>query len=428
MEYGNVACTLFLIMPALTVTAVKQPNIVFILADDLGWTDVSFHGYDEIPTPNIDILAEEGVILHDYYAQYLCTPSRVALMTGKYPFRTGMQRLVLQIGEDRALPLEEKLLPEYLKDLGYSTHIIGKWHLGYSKRTMTPLYRGFDSFFGYYAGANDYFNYTPEVRKEEWRGFDLWDNVTACQKCKGQYSTNLFTEVAIKKIDEHHYEKPLFLYFSHMAPHAAGKYDPTQAPWKDEKHFSYIKHDDRREHAAMVNVMDQSVGKNYAFCFLAIGGRSWDAISEGLPSPREEIVHQIDPVGPEYAIRWKNYKLVYGSPAGLKTKSFRMDHWYKPPNGIHAKFIKHEKAAVHCKKPSHALPCHSLLVPCLFDIEEDPCEYNNLAGSHKNIADLLMEKIREYNTTALPSDPDIFDLDPRAKTAFHHGLIEPWLT
>ncbi|CAN8029616.1 unnamed protein product, partial [Ixodes persulcatus] len=153
------ACSLVFLA---TVALAKKmpPHIVFILADDLGWDDVSFHGSSQIPTPNIDVLAADGITLHNYYVQPMCTPSRAALMTGLYPIRTGMQHWVIRSPEPWGLPLEIKLMPEHLKDLGYSTHLVGKWHLGYFKKEYTPTYRGFDTFYGYYNGYIDYYSHT----------------------------------------------------------------------------------------------------------------------------------------------------------------------------------------------------------------------------------------------------------------------------
>jgi len=114
-----------------------KPNIVYIVADDLGWRDVGYHGSD-IATPNIDELAAAGVKLEQFYAQPMCTPTRAALMTGRYPFRYGLQTAVIPAGESYGLPTDEYLLPQALADAGYRTAIVGKWHLGHGDPKFWP--------------------------------------------------------------------------------------------------------------------------------------------------------------------------------------------------------------------------------------------------------------------------------------------------
>eukprot|EP01084_Bolivina_argentea_P003681 6926_1 len=106
------------------------PNILFILVDDLGWNDLSYHGGCDFPTPNIDALHNSGLTLNNYYTQHICTPTRSAIMSGMYPIHTGLQDKVLYATGPYGLPLNFTTLPQELKKVGYNTHMIGKWHLG----------------------------------------------------------------------------------------------------------------------------------------------------------------------------------------------------------------------------------------------------------------------------------------------------------
>ncbi|XP_048519875.1 arylsulfatase B isoform X1 [Dendroctonus ponderosae] len=237
-----------------------KPNIIVIVADDMGFNDVSFHGSDEIPTPNIDALAYNGVILNSHYTQALCTPSRAALLTGRYPIHLGMQHLLILEPEPWGMPLNETLLPQHLKRNGYVTRAIGKWHLGFYKKEYTPTFRGFDSHYGYWQGFHDYYDHTIRATYSKEYGYDFRRNMTVDWDAKGKYSTTLFTEEAVKLIREHDTNHPMFMYFAHLAAHAGNDQDPLQAPDEEIAKFAHIKDPERRIYAAMVSMLDKSVG------------------------------------------------------------------------------------------------------------------------------------------------------------------------
>ncbi|XP_030763576.1 arylsulfatase I-like [Sitophilus oryzae] len=238
----------------------KKPNIIVIVGDDMGFNDVSFHGSDEIPTPNIDALAYNGVILNSHYTQALCTPSRASFLTGKYPIHLGMQHLVILEPEPWGLPLNETLLPEHLKRNGYVTRAIGKWHLGFFRKEYTPTYRGFDSHYGYWQGFHDYYDHTIHATYTSEYGYDMRRNMTVDWDAKGKYTTTLLTEEAVKNIRQHNTDNPLFMYLAHLAPHAGNDWDPLQAPDEEIAKFAHIQDPERRIYAAMVSLLDKSVG------------------------------------------------------------------------------------------------------------------------------------------------------------------------
>ena len=125
-------------------TALGKPNVIILLADDLGWNDVGYHN-SSVHTPNIDKLAKQGVELNRFYVNPTCSPTRASLMTGLFATTHGVN-VPIQSHAETGLPLEYKILPQYFKDAGYSTHLVGKWHLGHHVQAYLPTHRGFGLF------------------------------------------------------------------------------------------------------------------------------------------------------------------------------------------------------------------------------------------------------------------------------------------
>uniref|UniRef100_A0A182Q886 Sulfatase N-terminal domain-containing protein n=1 Tax=Anopheles farauti TaxID=69004 RepID=A0A182Q886_9DIPT len=241
----------------------ERPNIVIIVADDLGWNDVSFHGSNQIPTPNIDALAYDGIILNRHYVPPLCTPSRASLMTGKHPMNIGMQDHVIISDEPWGLGLDQKLMPEYFREAGYRTHLVGKWHLGFFRRAYTPTYRGFDSHFGYLGPYIDYWDHSLQMNETSARGLDMRRNADVNYAANGTYATDLFNDEAVRIIRSHNDTRPLFLVLTHLAPHTGNEDDPMQAPEDEIAKFSYIQDPKRRTLAAMISRIDRGVERVY---------------------------------------------------------------------------------------------------------------------------------------------------------------------
>ncbi|KAK7104126.1 arylsulfatase B-like [Littorina saxatilis] len=246
---GFLGVLIFLI-PILGILS-SPPNIVVILADDLGWADVGWNN-PGIHTPTLDRMAREGVILNQSYVQSTCSPSRAAFMSGRYPYHMGMQHRVIMAGWKQYLPDDQPILPEVLHKMGYATHMVGKWHLGYCAWRYTPTYRGFQSFYGFYNALEDYYNHTGQQE-----AYDFRDNDQVDRTAVGHYSTHLFANRATRIINEHDVTQPLFLYLSFQSVHG-----PLQVPqWYVDTYCSHVPASDskRRLKCGMIAAMDEAV-------------------------------------------------------------------------------------------------------------------------------------------------------------------------
>jgi len=257
----------------------QKPNIIIIVADDLGWGDLGYHG-SEIKTPNIDQLAKDGVNLNRYYSAPICSPTRAGILTGRFPNRFGIRQTVIRPWNVFGIDSSEQCIPQVLAEAGYKNRaIIGKWHLGMLKPEYLPLHKGFTHFYGFYTGEIDYFTHKRSGELD-------WHNDEQTSYDKG-YSTDLITDEAVRCIKNYQSQSPFFLYIAYNAPH-----EPLQAKMEDLLLYGYDKNkpayisvpsiastsntnDDesgltpteglgntkRQTYAAMVTCMDRGIGK-----------------------------------------------------------------------------------------------------------------------------------------------------------------------
>lgn len=253
----------FTLMSIATASAAPQspPNVVIILADDLGWADVSYHG-GYVQTPFIDGLVKEGVELDRFYVCPMCSPTRAATMTGRYPIRFGLARAVIPPWRNFGLDVAERTIADVLGEAGYRHRgIFGKWHLGHHHVRWHPLSRGFSKFLGHYNGAIDYFRLERDGQRDWHSNFEPSD--------QQGYSTDLIAEAASRFIaDAAKEEGPFFCYVPFNAPHS-----PFQAPQKYLNQYSELalKNVGRKKRtgnnqtkqtlAAMISCMDDGIGR-----------------------------------------------------------------------------------------------------------------------------------------------------------------------
>ena len=240
---------LFLLLAFNTVFSQKKPNIIYIMADDMGYADLSCYGRKDYQTPNLDKLASQGVkFMNAYAAAPVCTPTRTAFMTGRYPARTpvGLYEPLTGNNNDSLSGLSSKYtaLPALLKKAGYETMLVGKWHLG-SRPEFSPLKSGFDYYFGFNAGAIDYINHRNGLMENKKHIY------------RDGYMTDLLEEKAVSLIKKHH-SRPFFLSLMFNAPHWPWQ-GPDDKPYPDT--VGMASGGSPAIYANMMKSLDNAVGK-----------------------------------------------------------------------------------------------------------------------------------------------------------------------
>jgi arylsulfatase A-like enzyme len=240
----------------------NSPNVIVIMTDDLGYVDVGFNGSVDIPTPNIDRIAQNGVKFTNGYTPYsVCSPSRAGFITGRYQQRFGYERNAQYQPNDpnMGLPQSERTIPEVMGQVGYTSGVIGKWHLG-AHISNHPLNRGFDFFYGHLGGGHRYFPEELTIEdsysiSDEPLSYKTWIMRNHLPEKTDEYLTDEFSNEAVKFIEQNQKE-PFFLYLAYNAPHG-----PLQATPKYLNRFDHIENKRRKIYAAMVSAVDDGVGR-----------------------------------------------------------------------------------------------------------------------------------------------------------------------
>lgn len=394
-----------------------RPNIVLILADDLGYGDLGCFGCKDIPTPNIDSLARDGTRFTQAYCYNVCSPTRAALLTGRYAERSGI-RTVLMGGSVKAFG-DATLLPKLLRDNGYVTGLVGKWHLGYDGNVV-PTQMGFDEFFGFHGGKSDYFKHTDSTQKNgtpEGK-HDLYEGDT--EVTREGYLTNLFSDRATKFIRDHK-DKPFYLQIAYNAPHYATTPGTYQAPPEYLKKFGVTGDPTKTRggYAAMVNCMDDGVGlvlaelkkqkleANTLVIFLSDNGGE-DVASNGLYSGGKHNNRE-GGIRVPWIARWPGHITAGASRddvlhvTDLMPTLLAITHTTPPKDlafdGTDARSVFFNEANAITQRTLFFPPRTlrqgqwKLLNNQLFDLVADPGEKENVAKDHPEIAESMAKKL-----------------------------------
>ncbi|XP_048255353.1 arylsulfatase J-like [Haliotis rufescens] len=370
----------------------EKPNIVFIVADDLGWNDVGYRNPQMI-TPNLDRLAKAGVILNSSYVQPLCSPSRNCFMSCYFPYHTGLQDGVIQTDAAKFLPANLTTLPQKLKQLGYDAHMVGKWHLGFCNWKYTPTERGFDTYLGHYSGAEDYFTHMLKDPQGE-VGLDFHLNKIAYREANGTYSAYVFANRAVEFIEGHNNTKATL--------------------WEGgTKGTGFIYSKTLLKKTGYLNIgMMHAVDWNPTLVELAGGENTdpnmdgvsqYDMLINGGPTKRNEFVYNIYDEEEAAAIRYGDLKLIQGSPG---------DHngWAPLPHlGIDERVYQ----ADNQKFPPFML----------YNITADPTEHFDLSATYPELVDMMKKRLENWKKSRVPAQNNASI--PAANPKYYGGVWSP---
>lgn len=268
--------------PGTAAAAPPRPHIVVLLADNVGWANVGFHRPPQVPareihTPNLDALAEKGLILDRHYTYKFCSPSRSSFLSGRLPFHVNIYNDDPTMLPGAGVPVNMTMISDKLKTAGYHAHFIGKWHAGMaSLSTQTPQGRGFDTTLNYFDSGNNYYDSTTEqncldpLTNDTVIAVDLWDTSGPATHLNGSYEERIFGARAVQLIRAHNATTPFFLYYAfhtsctgYDASGPGGWFDKWSSLQPEPEYyarFPFIDHPDRRANVAMVAFMDEVVG------------------------------------------------------------------------------------------------------------------------------------------------------------------------
>ncbi|MCH7868336.1 MAG: sulfatase-like hydrolase/transferase [Myxococcales bacterium] len=434
-----------------------RPNIIIMVADDLGWADVGFRG-GPIETPSLDRLAAEGTELHRFYTTPICSPTRAALMTGRDPIRLGVMYAVIMAWDTNGIHPDEHFMPQSFQAAGYQTAMVGKWHLGHAQQSYHPNERGFEHFYGHLHTEVGY--YPPFANQG---GKDFQQNGKSIEG--DGYETFLLSTEASRWIKARDKEKPFFLYMPFIAPHT-----PLDAPPELKKKYEDIETDleparskgtdgtrlmaklllrpsARPMYAAVVDALDQAIGRvldtlddegiaeNTIVLFFSdnggaaysVGGADNAPLRGGKGDTFEGGIRVVS------LLRWPG-KVAAGakmdqimtamdvfptlaSAAGIKTRNRRSldgrDMW--PAIAEEKKISRKEYIYFGSETPIYGSisltafndewklvqeveqeQISATVTNYLFKISEDPNEYNNLAAAHPDVVADLATKIHDW--------------------------------